>query len=249
MTLTAPHWLLERPFAHRGLHAPGPERPENSLAAFRAAVAGGFGVELDVQLAADGTAMVFHDEDLARLAGRPERVAALSAGALGQVTLAGGSERIPSLAAVLRALGEDVPVLIEIKAEGPEFRACAEAVHAVLAGGYPKAAVMSFHPGVPAWFAEAEPGRCRGQVAMESWRYPRNFSGNRRAALMAMLDQRVGEPHFLAYDIRGLPAPLAHVYREAGLPVLTWTVRSAEERRRAAAHADNIIFEEEAAEA
>ena len=47
--------------AHRGLHGPG--APENSLAAVRAAVAAGYGIEIDVQPSADGQAMVFHDDD------------------------------------------------------------------------------------------------------------------------------------------------------------------------------------------
>jgi glycerophosphoryl diester phosphodiesterase len=66
--------LFGPPIAHRGLWSPdGP--PENSLAGFQAACAAGYGIELDVQLSADGEAMVFHDDDLARLTGAPGRLA------------------------------------------------------------------------------------------------------------------------------------------------------------------------------
>ena len=137
-------------------------------------------------------------------------------------------------------------LLVEVKAEGPEYRATAEAVGAVLQDRFPRAAVMSFHPGVVTWFAEAWPERIRGQVAMDRSRYPEGFSGNRLDALMEMLRMRVGRPHFLAYDIRDLPSDLSTGYRHVGLPVLTWTVRSDAERARAAESADTIIFEETA---
>ena len=78
--------FLRRPIAHRALHGPG--APENSRAAVRAAVAAGYGVELDVQPSADGVAMVFHDEDLLRLTGEAGRIAGRSAAELGALTLA-----------------------------------------------------------------------------------------------------------------------------------------------------------------
>ena len=75
----APPWLLDRPFAHRGLHDIGRGRPENSRAAFRAAIERGYGIELDLQVSGDGFAMVFHDEGLERLAGESGLVRATTA--------------------------------------------------------------------------------------------------------------------------------------------------------------------------
>ncbi|MCB1330289.1 MAG: phosphodiesterase, partial [Maritimibacter sp.] len=63
--MTLPEAFLRRPIAHRALH--GPDAPENSLSAVRAAVAAGYGIEIDVQPSADEVAMVFHDYDLDRL--------------------------------------------------------------------------------------------------------------------------------------------------------------------------------------
>ncbi|MEM9757332.1 MAG: glycerophosphodiester phosphodiesterase family protein, partial [Pseudomonadota bacterium] len=60
-----PREFLGPPIAHRGLHGPGV--PENSLAAVSAAVAAGYGIELDLQVSADGVAMVFHDATLDRM--------------------------------------------------------------------------------------------------------------------------------------------------------------------------------------
>ena len=64
--MSLPAALTGRPIAHRGLWRPG-VRPENSLAAFHAACAAGYGIELDVQLTADGEAVVFHDASLDRM--------------------------------------------------------------------------------------------------------------------------------------------------------------------------------------
>src|SRR5439155_13721079 len=58
-------WLVARPIAHRGWHGPG--RPENTLAAARAAVEGGLALECDIQRSADGEAVAFHDATLDRL--------------------------------------------------------------------------------------------------------------------------------------------------------------------------------------
>ena len=62
-----PSIFLGPPLAHRGYHDLAGGVPENSRAAFEAAIAAGYGIELDVQLTADGEAMVFHDYDLGRL--------------------------------------------------------------------------------------------------------------------------------------------------------------------------------------
>jgi glycerophosphoryl diester phosphodiesterase len=51
-------------------------------------------------------------------------------------------------------------------------------------------------------------------------------------------------PQFVAYGINDLPAPAPWIARNVfGLPLLTWTVRTVEQRERAARHADQMIFE------
>ena len=60
-------------FAHRGLHDGG--KAENSLSAFAAAKAAGYGIELDVRLTKDGEMVVFHDSTLNRICGVEGRVA------------------------------------------------------------------------------------------------------------------------------------------------------------------------------
>jgi glycerophosphoryl diester phosphodiesterase len=93
--------------AHRGDHA---RAPENTLAAFAAAVArpGCDGVEFDVRASADGVAVVLHDATLARVQGRPERADSLSAG---QLDAAG----VPTLASALEICGPDAFLDVELK--------------------------------------------------------------------------------------------------------------------------------------
>ena len=60
-------WLTAQPVAHRGLHDAAAGVIENTASAFRAAIEGGFAIETDLQLSADGEAMVHHDFALGRL--------------------------------------------------------------------------------------------------------------------------------------------------------------------------------------
>ena len=89
--------------AHRGGNEGG---AENTIEAFAAAVAAGYRyVETDVHLTADGEVVAFHDADLARLAGRDGRIAAMNWRELAGLRIRGGG-RIPRLAEILTAWPE-----------------------------------------------------------------------------------------------------------------------------------------------
>ena len=64
---TALDWLTARPIAHRGLHDAAHGVIENTAGAVRAAIAAGYGIEIDLQISGDGEAMVHHDDVLGRL--------------------------------------------------------------------------------------------------------------------------------------------------------------------------------------
>lgn len=231
-------WLSEWRYAHRGLHGAGV--PENSPAAFAAAIARGMGIECDVQRSSDGQAMVFHDTELDRLTGESGPVRQRSADALGKIVLAGSSETIPTLRQVLDQVAGRVPILIEIKSPrdgGRRVSATCLAVRRVLEGYTGRHAIMSFDPRVGHWFAEHSPLTLRGLVMTEE----------NDKALAGMIRRRLwlwhARPDFLAYDVRDLPSRFAAAQRRRGLPVLTWTVRSPELAQRAAEHADAPIAE------
>lgn len=228
-------------YAHRGLH--GANVPENSMAAFTAAISAGLGIECDVQRTADRRAVVFHDWELERLTGETGPVAALRAADLEAISLAGDGSRIPTLEYFLDQVGGQVPVLIEIKSrrEARINQLCL-AVHRALEGYRGKHAVMSFDPRVSHWFAAHSPNTVRGLVVTEE--ESRGLLGRMRRH-SALWHAR---PDFLAYDIRDLPSGFAAAQRKRGLPVLTWTVRSQLLRDRAAIHADAPIAEGEGLE-
>ncbi len=143
---------------HRGASA---IEPENSVGAFaRAARDGADGIELDVLCCASGEVVVFHDDDLARLAGRPERVADLTLAELRAITLTSGA-RIPTLDEALEACGPTMLVNIELKTRGYGGGPIGPLVDRVAAivdrtGSAARVLVSSFHPrAVWAWMRRA----------------------------------------------------------------------------------------------
>lgn len=244
--MTLPDAFLHTPIAHRALH--DARRPENSLSAVRAAVNAGYGVEVDVQPSADGVAMVFHDYVLDRLTGETGPVAQRSAAELGAITFKGGDEGIVTLAQVLAAVDGQVPILIEIKdqdgAMGPNVGGLQEWVAEALTGYRGPVAVMSFNPHAVAAMAELAPGVPRG-LTTSGWDHGNALllPAAERAHLAAIADfDRVGAS-FISHDWHDLANPRVGELKARGVPVLCWTIRSAEEESKAREIADNITFE------
>jgi glycerophosphoryl diester phosphodiesterase len=228
--------LIAKPFAHRGLHGAG--RPENSRAAFEAAIAAGRGIELDVQASADGEAMVIHDYELERLTEAFGAVRTLGAAELGRIRLKGSDETIATLPTILALIAGRAPLLIEVKSPDRRVAGLSRAVSRALDGYKGPVAVMSFNPEIGRWFAANAPGRLRGLVVSEAGKRWRGLP----TRLYALWRSR---PDFLAYDIRDLPSRFADAQRGRGMKVLTWTVRTLRDRGKAAEHADQIIYEAE----
>lgn len=219
-------WLGQHQYAHRGLHGDG--RVENSPSAFAAAIARGLGIECDVQRSRDGAAMVFHDWELDRLTGEHGAIKARDAAELSRIALSGSGDTVPTLSDLLGLVRGKVPLLIEIKSKREvRFAPLCFAVRRALEGYRGPVAVMSFDPRAVRWFARHAPHIVRGLVVTEEGR--RTLSGNLRRHLS--LWQARAE--FLAYDVRDLPSRFAAAQRERGLPLLSWTVRSAELAERA----------------
>ncbi|QFG36651.1 glycerophosphoryl diester phosphodiesterase [Paracoccus pantotrophus] len=238
--------FLRLPIAHRGLHGPGV--PENSMAAFRAAIAAGYGIECDIQRAADGTALVFHDDDLPRLTGAEGLVSALGIDALSMLRIMGTEEHIPTLSELLDEVAGRVPLLIEIKDQS--LRVSAEVgdlqaeVARLLSGYDGPVAVMSFNPHAVAAFHAAAPGVTVGLTTCgyEAVDWPM-LDDVTRAHLAAIADfDRVGAG-FISHDRRDLGNPAVAALKARGVPVLCWTVRSAAIEAEARRVADNITFE------
>lgn len=237
----APAWLKAQPFAHRGLHSAAHGVIENSMTAFDEAIGQGYGIELDVQISGDGQALVFHDDSLKRLTGVRKATASITAREARKVTLTGSRDHIPTLAEVLDYVAGQVPVLVEIKSEPGATGPLEQAVAEVLDSYDGPVAIMSFNPEAVLWFAVNRPHICRGFVS--STRYPHELGWKlSHIAGQAQTVDRI-RPDFVAYDIRALPNRFTRAIRAAGLPLLTWTVRSKDQHRKAFTHTDGIIFE------
>ncbi len=113
--MPAPAWLTARPIASRGLHVRTAGIIENTVGAARAAIAGGFAIECDVQLTRDLEAVVFHDFALERLTEGTGRVIERTAAELAAIPMRGTTDRIMPLSAFLAELGGRVPLVCEIK--------------------------------------------------------------------------------------------------------------------------------------
>ena len=240
-----PPGFLARPFAHRALHGPGVS--ENSLEAIRAAADAGWGIEIDVQLTADGGAVVFHDHRLQRLADNPGSVRERSLAAMQALPLLKGGT-IPSLADALAAVAGRVPVVVEVKDQSGDMSAIGigplERAVAGAADGYGgPLAVMSFNPHAVAALRDLAPDLPRGLTTCgwtaEDWP---NVAEARRDQLRRIEAEAVGAS-FVSHDRTDLASPEVARIKALDLPVLCWTVRSPEQAAEALAHADQITFE------
>ena len=237
--LDAPDWLREVPLAHRGLH--DAERPENSLPAFAAAAAAGYGVELDVYLSRDEVPVIAHDASLARVAGLDRRIGQLTAAELRAVRLGDTDAHVPTLAESLEVL-RDVPVMVELKSTRPRAGRLEERTAEVLdehAGPY---CVASFNPVAVKWFLDHRPDVVRVQTATarhEGW-----LSAAIGRRLAELRDLGKVRPHAVSYDLQSLPHPAPEAWRAAGGVLVTWTAVGEAGLARGRTVADNVIFED-----
>lgn len=228
-------------FAHRGLW--DENAPENSLAAFEKAAAAGFGIELDVQLSADGEVMVFHDENLARMTGCDASLYEKNAAFLASLRLLQTEAHIPTLAEVLSTVDGRVPLLVEIKSDH-DYRAVCEKTAALLdeyRGAY---LIESFHPLAVSWFRKHRPSVVRGQLSARLWR-EKKYRTLSHGMVQNLLLNCVARPDFIAYDLHDknyFAFRLARLFRPV---TFAWTVRTKQELENGADF-DSVIFEAEA---
>lgn len=244
--MRAPDWLTARPVAHRGLHDAARGVIENTPSAIAAAIAGNFAIEVDVQLTADGEAMVHHDDVLGRLNEGSARLAALTAAQLKQVPFKATSDRMITLAELCQLAAGRVALVVEIKSQFDGDRRLVARVAEVLNSYDGPAVAMSFDPDQVLALKELAPRIVRGIVAQRTYDdgYWSKASAAQRHEMTSLRHGLRTQPHFVAYWVNELPAAPPWIARNFfGCPLLTWTVRSAEQRERASRYADQMIFE------
>ena len=244
--LAAPAQVSEeafRPFqnryiAHRGLHS-GKDGvvPENSLAAFAAACENGYGIELDVQLSADGQVVVFHDDNLKRVCGVNKPVCALSLKELQSLSLLGSEETIPLFSDVLDLVAGRGPLIVELK-NGRQNKELCEKTLALLRAYDGPFCVESFAPDIVHWFRLNAPDIVRGQLACSIEGYAKASPKPVAFAMSRCLMNVWSRPHFIAYELTKKPIPVRFA-ELLGAKRVCWTSRKPGDE----VDQDTVIFE------
>jgi glycerophosphoryl diester phosphodiesterase len=239
--------LFERPIAHRGLHDANAGIIENSKSAVLRAIELGYGFEVDVQMSADGEAMVFHDEKLDRLTHEKGLVKDRSSAELEQIALKNSAhgDRIWTLTELLELLGGRTAAVIEIKTHWDHDLRLAKRAAEIMSRYRGPLAAKSFDPELVAAFRKAAPNIPRGIVG---YAYPddgeEGLTALKRFYLRNLLHWRKTRPHFISWAVRDLEmASLRFAHHMTKAPVMTWTVRTEFDQARASLHADQMIFE------
>lgn len=236
---------LAKHYAHRGFHDK-PEIPENSMAAFRRAVEHGFPSEFDVHMIADGSLVVFHDEDLERETGVKGQIEDYDITNLSRLRLEGTDEHIPTFDEVLD-LYEDsgLPLLIELKVARGNYRELTEAACRRLDSYRGEFVIESFDPRALMVLRRIRPEIVRGQLVQ-------NFIKNReglpyyQAVLLTNLAfNAVVRPHFIAYRFTDRMVPsLRRAAKRRGTAEAAWTIRTPEDYMQALREGSTPIFEQ-----
>lgn len=248
MRVPLPAALLAPPLCHRGYHDPSKGVIENSLSAFAAAIAAGYGIELDIQLSSDGQAVVFHDDTLDRVAEAGGNVSDRSAADLGGIRLTGTSDTIPTFAQTLQLVAGRAPLLIELKDQSltmSETDGVLEfATAQALKDYHGPVALMSFNPHTVARLNDLAPHLPRG-IVTSAWgpQDVAQLGAARCDHLRAIADYDSTLSSFISHEAADLSRPRVADLKAQGAAVLCWTVRSPAEEAAARRFAQNITFE------
>jgi len=239
-------WLTTRPVAHRGLHTNAAGIVENTASAFNAAIAGNFSIEIDLQITADGEAMVHHDFALGRLTLGSRQLSAMTAAGLKEVPFKDTTDRMLTFGEFLDLIGGRAGLFIELKSRFDGDMRLVRRAADVLKSYKGPAALMSFDPAPIIALREIAPEITRGIVAERhyvdsEWR---TLTDEQKRSFAFLTHIPQSRPHFIAYHVKDLPSLGPWVARNLlRLPLMTWTVRTPEDRTRAARYANQMIFE------
>lgn len=222
-------------YAHRGLFTQDQLIPENSLAAFQAAVDNGYGIELDVQLSKDGIVYVFHDDDLKRMCGIDKAIEDLTSDEISAIDLMGS--HIPSFASVLELVRGQVTLIVELKSTQHNKALC-ETAYSMLEKYGGKYCIESFDPRILLWFKANAPQVIRGQLLQPRKLYKPVFLG---IIINSALMNACTRPHFIALKNEQTYYPLfVRIFRKMGGILALWTVHEEDKLNK---DGTAIIFE------
>jgi len=232
-------WILKRPIAHRGLH--DDNVPENSLAAFEAAIEAGYPIEIDVQLTRDKVPVVYHDDHFLRLTGLKKRVTKAMFKVVRGLKIADSDEDVPTFGEVLECVDGRVPLLIEIK-RNKGSRGIERVVMDMLKDYKGEFAIQSFNPMALRKVRKIDPSIYCGLLSsklseMKMLRIKKAAVRNARLFFLA-------KPDFVSFEINSFPNDRVKRFREElKLPIIGWTIKTKEDIERALEFCDGMIFE------
>jgi glycerophosphoryl diester phosphodiesterase len=237
-------WLVARPIAHRGYHDRSKGVIENTAPAFAAAIAEDYAIECDLQLSRDGEAMVFHDDMLDRLTEARGPVSDLAAAELGKIVFKNTHAKMQSLDALLAQVAGRVPLAIEIKSHWDSDMQLAARALKVLEPYSGAHALMSFDPDIVTYLREMSPMTVRGIVADRTTdAYYAHLPLARRIEMRSFSHAMRTQPHFVSFCAAELPFQPIGSLRAAGLPIISWTIRTRAQAGHARRYSDQITFE------
>ena len=229
-------------YAHRGLHGQG--RPENSMAAFRAALEKGYGIEFDLHLLKDGNLAVIHDSALKRTTGKEGRVEDLTTQELERYALEGTEETIPTFRQLLDLYAGKAPLIVELKPVDGNHAALCEKACSMLESYNGVYCVESFDPRCVRWLKENRPEIIRGQLSENFLKSDPKMSLGLRFVLTHQLMNFLTVPDFTAYKFadRKAISPLIcrKLWKAQGV---SWTLKTQEEFQTAVQEGWIPIFE------
>ena len=244
--MAAPLWLTARPIAHRGLHDRAQGVIENTCGAARAAIAHSYAIECDVGITRDEELIVFHDDLLDRLTDGTGNIADHTLADLRALKLKDTDERIPSLQEFLHVIADQVPLILEIKSRFDGETEIVRLIANVLRTYHGRVAIKSFDPDLIIATRALMPDRPRGFIGESVYDDPEwdFLTPEQKRRLIALDDMAAMSPDFLSWYIKDLDQPNVQMARHAlGLPVMSWTVRTEENRKKAKIFADQMVFE------
>ncbi|OCW56592.1 glycerophosphodiester phosphodiesterase [Hoeflea olei] len=226
-------WLTARPIAHRGYHDLNTRIWENTRSAFVRAIEHDYAIECDIQIAADGVPVVFHDDSLERLCGLKGDVRERTSRELAQLKIGGTADGVMSLPELFKLVAGRVPLVIELKGRAGEDDGFADAVVECLESYNGPVALMSFDD----WLLrdlKACGATCPLGLTAEGVK-PETFFAHEDAMQLGL--------DFMSYCVHHLPNVFVEGQRRQGVPVITWTVRDGAARELTRLHADQMTFE------
>lgn len=230
-------------YAHRGLH--DANRPENSMAAFRAALDAGYGIELDVHLLSDGTLAVIHDYSLERTTGLPGRIEDLTQAQLSQCFLGGTSQTIPTFAQVLELFDGKAPLIVELKVANNNYPQLAQAACALLDRYNGPFCIESFDPRCVRWLMKNRPDLIRGQLNQHYGKGEAPYPWILRFMMSNQMLNFLIRPDFVAYRYKDRRNLGNFVVRKIwGVQGVSWTLKTPEEYAAATKEGWLPIFEQ-----